>query len=166
MNVRAWLVRMGVLVVVLAGCGSVPPQQGQMPAGSLAQPDLVAASATSSTSSISATMMRDRAQGFWEGRAGDINISEVAVGEIYNYDWYAIEFTSPTTALVVWDNGINCGRTTATVDGNELHLVADDVTTVFVIHDTGAATVTFQQGDRTWVKQLEKTRSDPAVVCL
>lgn len=42
---------------------------------------------------------------------------------------------------------------------------ASSVDTTFVMHDAHTATVTFRQGVRSWVKQLEKTRDDPTVVC-
>ena len=87
------------------------------------------------------------------------------MGEICNYDWYALELKGPTTATVTWDNGMNCLQMDAQIQGNEIHLGVRGVDTVFMLHDVRTATGTFRQGEQTWVKQLEKTRDDPNVLC-
>lgn len=104
-------------------------------------------------------------RGYWEAAAGDINISEEAVGQIYNYDWFAIEPLSPIQVQVMWDNGQSCSRTEGNVTGQTVRLLEHGVVTTFVFHDQDAATVTFHHGLDTWVKELKKRRDDPTVRC-
>ncbi len=108
--------------------------------------------------------VREVARGYWETVMGKLTLDEYP-GKIYYYDWYAIEFTSDSNALVTWDDGLNCTRTQARIEGNQIRLVAKDVETTFVIHDATHATVTFRRGWQTYVKQLVKTRDDPQVIC-
>ncbi len=138
-------------LMLLVACTSAPVEQPEVALSLPAEPNPPAAIET--------------ARGFWEGVGGDINISEHAVGQMYNYDWYAIEPTTVTRATVVWDNGLNCSRTDGTMTGNRITLTERDVIAEFIIHDKDTATVTFQQGTSTWTKQLKKTRNDPKVVC-
>ena len=105
------------------------------------------------------------ARGYWTTVAGKVPPSQDAI-RIYDYDWYAIEAHNNGTASVTWDNGIACAQTNGRIEGNEIHLTADDVATTFVFQDDSHATVTFHRGQTTYVKQLKKIRDDPRVGCL
>ncbi len=149
MQNQRWLMHFMVAIFVLSGCSAVPADRSKNGLGddSGADPRIL------------------RAQGSWEGRAGDVNIATGVVGDIYHYDWYAIDITSPTSAIVAWDDGHTCKRTEAEVQANEVRLSVREVDTVFVIHDDTTATVTFRRGEQTWVKQLEKVLVNPQVTC-
>lgn len=149
MRVQGWMLQIVVVAVVLTSCGATSqPGSNNRRAGTGSNGTLLT-----------------NAQGYWEAHAGDVSIDDQIVGDIYNYDWYALEVTTPDTAIVTWDNGLSCPHTEAQVQNNEIHLTVGGVETVFVIHDQHSATVTFQQGEQTWVKQLEKVRVSPHVTC-
>jgi hypothetical protein len=149
MRIQRWIMPFVVVLVVLTSCGVTSSRSDRNGLGD----------ASGADSHIL------RAQGYWEGRAGDIHIASGIVGDIYHYDWYAIDITSPTRAIVAWDDGHTCRRTEAEVQDNEVRLSVRGVDTVFVIHDETTATVTFRRGEETWVKQLEKARVNPQVTC-
>lgn len=106
------------------------------------------------------------AQGYWRAVAGDINISQkIGTDQIHAYDWYAIEVDHENQMRVIWDNGRGCTKTDATAVGDKILLVERGVLTTFVFKDATTATVTFRDGNQSWVKHLEKVRDDPAVIC-
>ncbi len=96
--------------------------------------------------------------------AGNVPPAQDA-SHIYNYEWYAIEIRNVGTASVEWYNGFTCIQTNGVIEGNEIHLLADDVAATFIIQDASHATVTFRRGQTTYVKRLRKTRDDPSVAC-
>ncbi len=149
MQVRRRLTQLTLVLFVLTSCGTASGDRSKNSLGddSGADPHIL------------------RAQGYWEDRAGDVNIATGVVGDIYDYDWYVIDITSSTSAIVVWDDGHTCKRTEAEVQNNEIRLNVREVDTVFVIHDDTTATVTFRHGEQTWVKQLEKVHVNPQVTC-
>jgi len=149
MQTQRWLMQFMIAVFVLTSCSAVPTHRSKNGLGDDSGADLRIL----------------HAQGYWEGRAGDINIATGVVGDIYHYDWYAIDVTSPTSAIVAWDDGWTCKRTEAEVQNSEVRLTVREVDSVFVIHDDTTATVTFRRGEQTWVKQLEKMQVNPEVTC-
>jgi hypothetical protein len=123
------------------------------------------ASPTPTATPTAAINMREAARGYWETVTGKLTLTEYP-GKIYYYDWYAIEIMAEGNAIIIWDNGLNCTRTEAHVEANQIRLVADDVETTFVIHDATHATVTFRRGWQVYVKKLQKVRNDPMVICM
>ncbi len=121
-------------------------------------------SATPTASPTLSINVREAGRGYWETVTGRLTLDEYP-GKIYYYDWYAIEFTADGHARVTWDDGLNCTRTQARVEGNQIHLNPNDVETTFVIHDATRAAVTFRRGLQVYIKQLQKTRADPQVIC-
>jgi hypothetical protein len=111
------------------------------------------------------TWLHVAARGYWE--AVPQNREPVGKpGDIFYYDWYAIDTDLSDSATITWDNGHNCTWSPATWEGNEIRVTVGGVETVLVVHDATNAAVTFRQGDKTYTKQLQKKRDDPFVICM
>lgn len=107
---------------------------------------------------------RKAARGFWEAISEDLNICSGPA--IAYYNWYAIDTTAYADSVAVtWDDGRACTTTIAVIVDDEIFVVVDVVEGVFKIHDNENATVTFQWGEGSCVKSLEKIRDDPQVFC-
>lgn len=133
------------------------------------QPLVVCFSAIALLLMLGLTSCADRfnpARGYWIKVAGDAPPPSQDAVRIYDYDWYAIDVYIDGRAFVTWDDGLICTRSSGRMEDNEIRLTANDVTATFTFSDATHATATFQHGQDTYVKQLQKTRDNPRVQCL